>query len=118
MKYNDRNGCEKLYSDPVLVQGVDGVGTKIKLAEKLNKWDTIGIDLVAMCANDVICTGAQPFAFLDYIACGKLEVQTATDIIKGITNACSEIRTTLIGRFFLINSKISYICYFNVSVSY
>lgn len=99
LRYKDRNCSERQYSDPVLVQGVDGVGTKIKLAEKLNKWDTIGFDLVAMCANDVICTGAQPFAFLDYIACGKLEVQTATDIIKGITDACLDIKTTLIGIF-------------------
>ncbi|XP_058126403.1 trifunctional purine biosynthetic protein adenosine-3 isoform X2 [Anopheles ziemanni] len=85
------------YKDPVLVQGTDGVGTKLKIAEALNCWDTIGIDLVAMCANDVLCAGAEPLAFLDYIACGRLEVPTAALIVKGIAEGCRETNCALLG---------------------
>ncbi|XP_052869547.1 trifunctional purine biosynthetic protein adenosine-3 [Anopheles cruzii] len=95
--YTDRAGKEVRYSDPVLVQGTDGVGTKLKLAEALNCWDTIGVDLVAMCANDVLCAGAEPLAFLDYIACGRLEVPTAAMIVKGIAEGCRETRCALLG---------------------
>lgn len=91
------NGQPMSYKDPVLVQGTDGVGTKLKLAEQLGQWDTIGIDLVAMCANDVLCAGAEPFAFLDYIACGKLEVPVATTIVKGIAEGCRDVRAALVG---------------------
>lgn len=95
--YKDRAGKQVRYSDPVLVQGTDGVGTKLKLAEALNCWDTIGIDLVAMCANDVLCAGAEPLAFLDYIACGRLEVPTAAMIVKGIAEGCRETNCALVG---------------------
>ncbi|XP_063700673.1 trifunctional purine biosynthetic protein adenosine-3 [Culicoides brevitarsis] len=97
LQYKDSKGNLTKYKDPVLVQGVDGVGTKIKLAEKLGVWDTIGIDLVAMCANDVICAGAEPFAFLDYIACGNLNTVIATSIVKGIAEGCREVNAVLIG---------------------
>ncbi|ETN61567.1 phosphoribosylamine-glycine ligase [Anopheles darlingi] len=95
--YKDRTGKEVRYSDPVLVQGTDGVGTKLKLAEALNCWDTIGVDLVAMCANDVLCAGAEPLAFLDYIACGRLDVPTAAMIVKGIAEGCRETHCALLG---------------------
>uniref|UniRef100_A0A182LW43 Trifunctional purine biosynthetic protein adenosine-3 n=1 Tax=Anopheles culicifacies TaxID=139723 RepID=A0A182LW43_9DIPT len=95
--YTNQEGKSVRYSDPVLVQGTDGVGTKLKLAEALNCWDTIGIDLVAMCANDVLCAGAEPLAFLDYIACGKLEVPTAALIVKGISEGCRETNCALLG---------------------
>lgn len=97
VKYVDRNGVETNYKDPVLVQGTDGVGTKLKIAEALGVWDTIGIDLVAMCVNDVLCNGAEPVGFLDYIACGSLEVPTAAMIVKGISVACRESNCALIG---------------------
>ena len=85
------------YKDPVLVQGTDGVGTKLKIAEKLGVWDSIGIDLVAMCVNDVLCAGAEPVAFLDYIACGHLDVPTAALIVKGISEGCRESHCALVG---------------------
>lgn len=80
-----------------LAAGTDGVGTKLKLAQILNKHDTIGIDLVAMCVNDVICTGARPLFFLDYLATGKLDVEVHTEIIKGIVAGCKESNMALIG---------------------
>lgn len=97
VKYIDRNGHEVTYKDPVLVQGTDGVGTKLKIASEMNVWDTIGIDLVAMCVNDVLCNGAEPLAFLDYIACGSLDVPTASLIVKGISEACRESKCALLG---------------------
>lgn len=97
IKYINSNGEESNYKDIVLVQGTDGVGTKLKIAESMNVWDTIGIDLVAMCANDVLCNGAEPIGFLDYIACGHLDVPTVATIVKGIANGCRQSHCALIG---------------------
>ncbi|XP_063536304.1 trifunctional purine biosynthetic protein adenosine-3 isoform X1 [Cydia strobilella] len=88
---------DPLLKDPVLVQGTDGVGTKLKIAETMNKYDTIGQDLVAMCVNDILCAGAEPFAFLDYMACGRLQVDVATTIVSGIADACIQSGCALLG---------------------
>ncbi|MBB6478638.1 phosphoribosylformylglycinamidine cyclo-ligase [Spirochaeta isovalerica] len=85
------------YENPVLVSGTDGVGTKLAVALDKKVYDTVGIDCFAMCANDILCHGARPLFFLDYIACGKLEADVSSQIVKGITTACLESGTALVG---------------------
>ncbi len=85
------------YRQPVLVSGTDGVGTKLKIAQAMGIHDSIGIDLVAMCVNDILTSGAEPLFFLDYLATGKLEPEALVDVVKGITTACQAVGCTLLG---------------------
>jgi phosphoribosylformylglycinamidine cyclo-ligase len=85
------------YREPVIVSSTDGVGTKTALASALARWDTIGIDLVAMCADDVVCAGAEPLAFLDYIAVGRLEPDAVADLVGGVAAGCRQAGCALVG---------------------
>jgi len=100
----DIGGFGALYSgafpemkNPVLVSGTDGVGTKLQIAKIMNKHDTIGIDAVAMCVNDIVVSGASPLFFLDYISCGKINEDVLTDVIKGVADGCNQAGCSLIG---------------------
>ena len=91
------DGSFKEMEEPVLVSGTDGVGTKLQIALGMEKYDTIGIDAVAMCVNDIITSGARPLFFLDYISCGKLQENMMVDIVKGIADGCKQSNCSLIG---------------------
>lgn len=89
----------KKFKDPILVLGTDGVGTKIKIAQEMEKNSTVGIDLVAMCVNDILCNGAEPCTFSSYYACGKIHNNIVQDIIKGVTNGSQLAGCRLVGKW-------------------
>lgn len=97
LQYPVLNGKSLSYDDPVLVERTSGVGAKMAMAIDCNIFNTIGYDLVATCVNEVVSTGAQPFAFLDYVACGKLFVPVVANMVKGVSEACKAANCSLLG---------------------
>lgn len=97
LTYAGLDNQPRTYKDPVLVERTSGIGAKLKIAIECNVYDTIGTDLVAMCVNEVLATGAQPFGFLDYVACGKLVVPVVAQIVKGIAEGCRATNSALLG---------------------
>jgi phosphoribosylformylglycinamidine cyclo-ligase len=96
LNVSDRPG-QSTYQDPVLVSGTDGVGTKIKVAQRVHRFDTVGIDLVAMSVNDVLCLGAEPLFFLDYLAMGKDDPDLIASLVKGVSDGCIDCGAALLG---------------------
>ena len=95
--FNGMFEVPKGVKNPVMVSGTDGVGTKLDIAFQMKKYDTVGIDCVAMSVNDILCSGVQPLFFLDYIACGKLDADVAADLVKGVADGCVETGCALLG---------------------
>lgn len=95
--FNGMFEVPKGYKNPVIVSGTDGVGTKLDIAFKMKKYDTVGIDCVAMSVNDILCSGVQTLFFLDYIACGKLEADVAAELVKGVADGCVDTGCALLG---------------------
>ncbi|MBR5646848.1 MAG: phosphoribosylformylglycinamidine cyclo-ligase [Treponema sp.] len=95
--FNGMFEVPKEYKNPVIVSGTDGVGTKLDIAFKMKKYDTVGIDCVAMSVNDILCSGVQTLFFLDYVACGKLDANVAADLVKGVADGCVDTGCALLG---------------------
>ena len=95
--FNGMFEVPKGYKNPVIVSGTDGVGTKLDIAFKMKKYDTVGIDCVAMSVNDILCSGVQTLFFLDYVACGKLDADVAADLVKGVADGCVDTGCALLG---------------------
>ncbi len=95
--FNGMFAVPKGLKNPVMVSGTDGVGTKLDIAFKMKKYDTVGIDCVAMSVNDILCSGTQPLFFLDYVACGKLESDVAAELVKGVADGCVDSECALLG---------------------
>ena len=95
--FNGMFEVPKGYKNPVIVSGTDGVGTKLDIAFKMKKYDTVGIDCVAMSVNDILCSGVQTSFFLDYVACGKLDADVAADLVKGVADGCVQAGCALVG---------------------
>ena len=95
--FNGMFAIPKGLKNPVMVSGTDGVGTKLDVAFQMKKYDTVGIDCVAMSVNDILCSGARSLFFLDYVACGKLDADVAADLVKGVADGCVDAGCALLG---------------------